>query len=316
MILCLFPSLTNKVNVYAYTEQTYQEAGLNFLKEQYALKDLTYDSLEIEDTIELYDTNDTIIAKMLIVNRDNELDYVTLDFLVDDIIGFGFNSRDYLQKFYGKEKIYYAGMSSFAYIENGTYYDIDGNVLDSDIIVDSLNNYKEFAPNVVQSGTAGIMSWTNVRTDVNANSSSILNSAWDYIPGFSWTGLKADSNGNTASYFNQTTFNNQYNRTHTNSITDTCGPTAMTNMAVYFNWLGYSNALVSNSAQSTFEWFITDLNWLNWSSENVSWWTNTKNSFVNYAKNRGYSYDIDNYTSPSIDNFISQIGNDRPIYIS
>ncbi len=86
----------------------------------------------------------------------------------------------------------------------------------------------------------------------------------------------------------------------------------MTNMAVYFNWLGYNNALINGSAQSTFEWFIEDSNWHKW--QYSSWWTNTKNSFVNYAKNRGYSYDITNYDSPSIDNFIDQIRNDRPIY--
>jgi hypothetical protein len=84
----------------------------------------------------------------------------------------------------------------------------------------------------------------------------------------------------------------------------------MTNMAVYFEWLGY-NGLMNDVAYDTFDWFVTDLNWFNWGN---NWWGNTKSSFKNYAKNRGHKYDITNYNNPNFNDFKKQIGNDRPIY--
>ncbi len=304
--------LNKSITVNAYTEQNYQNAGMNFLQNQYNSKEIIYSDLSVKDTVNLYDFDDVVTAKLMIVNRDNELDYVILDFLADDIIAYGFNSKDYVQKFYGKGKIYYAGKMTFAYIDNDQYFDIDGNKIDVDTFVDVLFDYRSVYPKTVTSPYGGILSWEDVRKDVNVSDSSISEAGCDYIPGFSWYGLTGNSYGRPGNYFSQSEFNNNYNLTHTTRITDTCGPTAMTNMAVYFNWLGYNNALINGSAQSTFEWFIEDSNWHKW--QYSSWWTNTKNSFVNYAKNRGYSYDITNYDSPSIDNFIDQIRNDRPIY--
>lgn len=61
-------------------------------------------------------------------------------------------------------------------------------------------------------------------------------------------------------------------------------------------------------------WFIDDINWFKITNSN--WWGNTKKSFENYAKNRGYGYDIKNYNSHKIDNFIEEIRNNKPIFSS
>lgn len=113
--------LNKSITVNAYTEQNYQNAGMNFLQNQYNSKEIIYSDLSVKDTVNLYDFDDVVTAKLMIVNRDNELDYVILDFLADDIIAYGFNSKDYVQKFYGKGKIYYAGKMTFAYIDNDQY---------------------------------------------------------------------------------------------------------------------------------------------------------------------------------------------------
>jgi hypothetical protein len=276
------------------------------LKLQYEIRELEYDYLILADTINLYDNNEEIIAKLLILNRDEELDYVILDFLIDKINGFGINEFDYLQNFYDKGNIYYAGQMNFAYLQGNQYLDFNGVVLDKNTFLDEMQNYKYQSPEV-ESGYDGILSWNDTKT----RHSSINNSDWNYITGFYWNGLIANSNGITASYFNQTTFNTEYNRLHPGTgMTGTCGPTAMTNMAVYFQWLGF-NGFVNGTAYNTFEWFINDLNWFNWSN---SWWSNTKKSFQNYANNRGYNFDITNYDNPSFDNFKTQIQNGRPIY--
>ena len=300
---------TNNISAFAYSEENYRLAGINFLKEQYMLKDLKYDSLEVEDSINLYDFDENVNAKILILNRDSELDYVVLDFTADDIISFGFNSYDYLQNFYGKDRIYYVGLSNFAYLENGLYYNISGELLDSALLLEAWKEYKAVVPEAA-SGYDGILSWSEVLSDANSISSSISNSADDFIPGFTRTGL--DSKGAPLNYYAQNVFNAQYNNTHSATIKETCGPTAMTNMAVYFRWLGYPRALINYSTQETFEWFLNDLDWFNWTGEN--WWTNTKNSFVNYADAIGYNYSITNYDNPSINDFTTQINNDCPLY--
>lgn len=310
--ICCFAHYSNPLSASAYSEADYESAGVNFLTEQYKAKELNYDTLEIADSINLYGTQKKVVAKLLILNRDCESDYVVLDFLADTIIAFGFNEGEYLQNFYGKGDIYYAGQNNYAYFENGEYYDLFGGELDNELYFEMLDAHSNTIPQQVEDGTTGILSWSDVRADANASDSSVLNSAWDYIPGFNWTGILADSSGVRASYFNQNTFNAQYNRTHTQIISGTCAPTAMTNMAVYFDWLGYKNALVKGSPQDTFEWFVDDLDWWQWTNKN--WWGNTKNSFANYAKDRGYNYDMTNYDSPSTSDFVKQIGNDRPIY--
>lgn len=312
-IICCIAYSESPLSAYAYSEDNYEEVGINFLKEQYNVKEFEYNSLQISDSINLYGAEDKVVAKLLILSRDLELDYVVLDFLADTIIAFGINEGEYLQNFYNKGNVYYAGLNNYAYFEDGEYHDLFGGELDSEVFSDTLDYYST-VPQEQADGSAGIMSWSSVRPDVtnNVSGGSVVNSNWDYIPGFKWTGVLANSSGMKATYFSQTTFNNQYNRTHTQTINGTCGPTAMTNMAVYFDWLGYGNALVSGSSQSTFEWFVQDLDWWNWTASN--WWGNTKSSFKNYAKNRGYSYNITNYNNPSVNDFIKQIGNDRPIY--
>lgn len=98
-LVCLLPSFSSGISVYAYTDQNYIEAGINFLQKQYDLKEMSYDKIALKQTIALYDLDDNITAKIMVVDRDSELDYVILDFVADDIIAFGFNSKTYLQNF-------------------------------------------------------------------------------------------------------------------------------------------------------------------------------------------------------------------------
>lgn len=303
-LLSSFTFLINPQVAYAYSDENYQLAGVNFLEAQYERKGLFYENVKIEDTINLYDEADEIISKILIINRDDELDYVILDFVVDKINGFGINEEQYLKEFYGKGKIYYAGQLNFAYIENSLYYDLYDNVIDSETFIETMKIFKSTAPQEVKSGYNGILSWNAV----NAKNSSYSNSDWDYIPGFNWAGLTLNSSNQKANYYSQSVFNSRY------GVSGSCGPTAMTNMAVYYKWLGFDNALIDSSHYDTFDWFVKDLNWKNWGSSDVNWWTNSKNSFVNYAKKIGYKYDITNYNDPSFNDFKKQIANDRTIY--
>ena len=120
IILAICFILGSVVPVFAYNDENYETAGFNFLINQYELKDIGYNSIEKQDSICLYDTNDNIIAKMLVVNRDNHIDYVVLDFLTDRIDEFGFDQEDFVLLFSSHEKILYAGLMNYAYYDNGT----------------------------------------------------------------------------------------------------------------------------------------------------------------------------------------------------
>lgn len=88
--------------VSAYSETNYEDAGYNFLLAQYELRDIEYDSLTKENAIDLYDNNNNVVAKMMIVNRDGAIDYVVLDFMIDRVDEFGFDQSTFVDKFQDK----------------------------------------------------------------------------------------------------------------------------------------------------------------------------------------------------------------------
>lgn len=298
--------IVKPLNAFAYNEEDYESAGINFLQLQYESKELAYDNLEVQDAINLYDEKDVVISKLLILNRDGEWDYVVLDFMMDRINGYGINEYEYLQSFYGKGNIYYAGQMTFAYIQDGKYYDINGKLLEKRAFISAIQEFKLLAPQAA-SGSEGILSWNSV----SVRHSSISNTAWYYLSGFNWNGVTTNSSGVKATYYPQYIYEQTYNSRYPGvGMSGACGPTAMTNMAIYFNSLGY-NALINGSAQDTFDWFVSDLNWFSWGNQ---WWTNTKYSFQNYANNRGYRFSMTSYDSATFINFKGNLAEGRIIY--
>ncbi|MDE5766724.1 MAG: hypothetical protein K2I17_06120 [Clostridia bacterium] len=295
-------------STFAYNESNYESAGLNFMEYQYKVSNIGYTELEIEDAINLYDLEESVVAKVLVLNRDGKIDYVILDFLVDDIIEFGFDCEEYINKFYGKGKIYYAGSLDCIYIDNGQYFDLHGNSLDSSQVQKAFNDIKMEFPKAASSSEF-IISWNDVRIDSNASDEDVININDDFITGFNH--LAFDDH----IFYSQSLFNLAYNNRHPDKKVDgTCIQTAMTNMAIYFNWLGYENALINNDEIETFTWFINDTNYFKTTDSN--WWKYTKKSFENYANYTGYDYYLKNYDSPTMDNYIHEIYNNRPIFSS
>ncbi len=83
---------------FAYTEYDYEEVGFNFLKTQYNIKNIKYDTIYKQDSFNLYGIDDCIVAKSMAVNRDGVLDYVALDFIVDRIDEFGFEQERFVKR--------------------------------------------------------------------------------------------------------------------------------------------------------------------------------------------------------------------------
>lgn len=310
LFLFNFMFLFSATSIDAYNEDNYLKAGMDFMCIQYSSKNIEYDNISEYKSIDLYDYNDEVVAKLLIIERDGNFDYVILDFIVDDVNGFGINEIEFVSEILSKNKIYYLGQSSFVYEENGKFYDFDGNIISKDALIGANNLMKEKAPKEVESGYDGILSWSKVKERYSSDGSYMdgySNNAWGYIPGFNWNSVTG------ASYYGQSQLNYNYRVRHNESITGTCSITAMTNMAIYYDYLGF-DSLINNNIYDTFDWFIDDTNWKNWDDEDVYWDTETNESFVNYANTLGYDYYLNINNSPSFDDFVTEIGKDNPIY--
>lgn len=312
ILLCLFNVVFSfdAMHTNAYNEENYLKAGMDFMCIQYSSKNIEYDNINKYDAIDLYDYNNQVIAKLLVINRDNNFDYVILDFVVDDVNGFGINENEFISEILSKEKIYYLGQSMFAYEENGVFFDFYGNEVSKDLLEETNKQMIKKAPKEVESGYDGILSWSKIKERYTVDGiymDGYSNNSWDYIPGFDWNNVSGSN------YYGQSLLNYNYYVRHRETITGTCSATAMTNMAIYYDSIGY-DSLINNNIYDTFDWFIDDTNWKNWGDEGIYWDTETNESFVNYANTLGYDYYLNINNSPSFDDFINEIGKDNPIY--
>ena len=103
--------------------------------------------------------------------------------------------------------------------------------------------------NPSKDGWNGFYTWSDVSSFNNSNGYS--NSEWKYLDGINWNGITASG----LQFMSQTTFNNRF------GTDNACGPTALTNMFIWFQYKnivnknGYVNALRNGSAYDTFDRF-------------------------------------------------------------
>ncbi len=301
--------------VSAYSETNYEDAGYNFLMAQYDLRDIEYDSLTKENAIDLYDNNNNVVAKMMIVNRDGAIDYVVLDFMIDRVDEFGFDQSTFVDKFQDKEKIYYAGTLNYAYYDGGALKDIDGNQIDENAYFEIMDAFIAYAATLPEqaSGYNGFDSWTNIRDNAynlptsTGYGGTVTNSSWSYIPGINVSGVNKELN-----FRSQTTLNNNYNNAFDKSITGTCAAVAVTNMFIYYEYRGFDNALLNNSVDDTFDRALTEINWFNWDDSN--WWTDTASGLKSMASKAGYDYTMNKYGTLDWNDVKNSINADMPIF--
>lgn len=299
----------------AYSETNYEEAGYSFLLAQYDCRCIEYESLEKQGAIDLYDNDNNVVAKMMVVDRDGELDYVVLDFIIDRVDEFGFDQSSFVEKFDGKEKILYAGTLNYAYYEDGILKDIDGNEIDEKVYFEIMDTFISYAQSVPERADpyAGFDSWTNIRNNAydlpesTGYGGTVTNSSWSYIPGITVSGVNSKLN-----FKSQTSLNNAYNNAFDKSITGTCAAVAVTNMFIYYEYRGFDNALFNDSVDDTFDRALTEINWFNW--ENSNWWNDTIAGLKSMAKKAGYDYSLTKYSTLDWDDVTSSIDDDIPIF--
>lgn len=306
LMLALFVGMlaTTGISVIAYTEDTYESAGFNFLRSQYDMRGMTYDSLIKTDAIDLYSDTDEVVAKMLVVDRDGHTDYVVLDFMIDRIDEFGFDQPEFVQTFREKEHIYYAGLMNYAYYDGDILKDISGSEIDSEEffgMMAAFTTLGEQTPDA-KNGYDGFKSWSDVYhqfctlPDSTGYGGGVGSSVFSYLPGITNNGVASG-----LTFKSQAELNSAYNSRYNKNVNGTCGPTAMTNMFIYFKYRGFSNALISNDVTTTFSNTIIKSDWNNWND--ATWWTKSIEGFKGMATATGYEYTMKKYPSASWNDF-------------
>ncbi len=326
LIVCIAPSTT----VFASASSDinfpniYQNVAYNFFETQYSVRNIEYNDFSIALEADLYSSEEDIVAKAVVIQRDDAYDYVILNLATSEIDEFVFDDETAMDKF--SEKVYYTGVLNYYTKDNEIYHSLSNeestytqtefNKL-SNWINDKYAQLKENAsklyrsdnnplPNPSKDGWNGFYTWSDVSSFNNSNGYS--NSEWKYLDGINWNGITASG----LQFMSQTTFNNRF------GTDNACGPTALTNMFIWFQYKnivnknGYVNALRNGSAYDTFDRFRILAGHTNSGGTSRSKY---EGALKNYASEQGYNYEIrtgiDTY-----DEFKDSIANGRPVLTS
>jgi hypothetical protein len=159
----------------------------------------------------------------------------------------------------------------------------------------------------------GFANWQDIDDDTanlpnsTGYGGSVTNSFWSYIPGITVDGVSQNLN-----FQDQDVLNANYNNTFKKNITGTCALVAITNMFIYYEYIGFDNALLYDSVEYTFDRALTEINWLEWSDSN--WWRNTVSGLKSMASKAGYDYKINEYNNLKWNDVTSSIDSDMPIF--
>ena len=303
-------------------DNIYGEIAINFFKMQYKNRNINYTELKVESIKNMYNDLNEIVGEIVIINRDNNKDYVVLNNATNQIDEFTFNSNDVDIKF--DKKIYYSGIlnyyekngATYKHIETGNNISIKDYKKQSHSINNDLSNQKKKLskkilcdgnplPNPNKNGWNGFYSWSEVY-DFNENN-NYENCEWGYLWGTSFFNTFDD-----LTFYNQDTFNNRFN------TRNSCGPTALTNMFIWFQFMEYENkdgsvnALLNDSPFDTFEEFR---NLLHHNNNTGTSRTEYEHALKDYAIDQGYNYvykdNIDKY-----EEFKECIDDDMPVLTS
>lgn len=302
------------LNVEILEDKVYEEIALSYLKCQYKGKSISYDNLSVILTNDLLDDSEMVVAKVVVVNRDSFLDYVILNCITKSVDEFSFNSSNALEKF--SDKIYYSGLTSYykkvdnRYISFNKSYSISKKEFceNSKFIKNKWKQiYNDSNPTMPSSkdGWNGFYSWNTLINSPQL--SSYTNNEWRYLNGINPNGVSSGLNFRSQKYFNDYF-----------SCSNSCGPTACTNMFKWFNYQGIRNkngvvnALKNGSEYDTFARFRQLLKHdVNGTTERSEY----NDALKNYAKEQGYSYEIDRYID-TYEEFKENIDKGMPVLTS
>lgn len=261
-----------------------EDRAIDFLKIMYDCHGVEYNSVSFYSAKEMVDDENQLIAKVIIANRDNNYDYATYNVISDSIDEYGFDCADMYALASSRSKVYYGGPLLY-------YREVDGsnNLKDlgnnsvalSDVIkavqnnkANSYSRLNEASRGNPESGFSGIISWTDVKNRTTG---------WETVQSGNLAGIdRLGSNGLSFSSMDEFA---------SNTITNHCGPTALTNIMVYYKWAG-KNTLKNNSRKATFNRLRV---LCKHDKNNTTWLNDARTAITDYFRECGYSVSLTNF---------------------
>lgn len=201
---------------------------------------------------------------------------------------------------------------NYAYYEEDVLLNSYKETIDKDSFEAILSNFLSNSTPQTPSLTP-YLSYSELQSDMygivpnSGLGGSIYNTDWKYLPGIYTSGVHS-----TITFQDQSVLNRNYFTKYGTSVSGTCAAVAIVNMLIYFEYLGFEDAILSDDIDYTFHTVITELDWNNWT--NLSWWDKTVSGMKSIAGLTGYEYNLTAYPILTWSNIVSEINAGNPIW--
>ena len=291
-------------------DYTAENRARDFLLSVYGAKELYYDEMSTLYSVELYDDEDEVIAQASIFDRDGKIDYAIYNYITESIDEYGFDCPDVLNDFPAEGKTYYAGVFNYySSVSNMFVINFSGETVTQSQLHNKIRDFKGKAHERRDSkfgnsskpgnGSNGIIDWKEIKEN---RTSGWENSDWGYLDGITW-GSTTDTNGISGDGLSFSTMNSFSNG---GAITNHCGPTALTNIMVYYDWLGM-DTLLNGSRQDTFNRLRT---LCKHDQNNTTYMSDARSALKTYMSEMGYSVSLTNFNN-NFDKYKKAIDDDK-----
>lgn len=297
--------------------EIYKQIAMNFFKEQYEHQDIDYENVSVAIEADLYDSEENVVAKSVVLQRDKKYDYVVLNLTDYSIDEFGFDDSSAYDRF--SKKTYYTGTLEYFTKESNRFKSVDKGELYSsaefECLSKEITNKYEYSK---KNASKHLKSGGNPLPNPNKTG---YNGFYDYSDMYSFNinkgyelydckfdGLTAVGSIGELSFFSQSQFNSVYN------TRNSCGPTALTNLCLYLEWCGITNKdrivnAIYGDAYVTFDIFRE----LTHHNNNYGVYNSViPSAFKTYAENQNYNYYVKSNLS-TFDEFKDHIDRGCPI---
>ena len=321
LVTLLFLKMDLEVSANEYVPNSiYQNVAKNFFEAQYDRRGIKYDDLKVILESDLYNSKNEVVAKSIVIDRDGEYDYVILNIATSQIDEFSFNDSAALDNF--SQKVYYTGALNYYKKIGDSFLHFDKKTKISSVEFNSnskrinqkyyetKNKSKLFTfdgnpiPVSNKNGWNGFYDWSNIRSFNSTNGYS--NSDWGYLSGINCFDVTS------LSFMSQEIFNLHF------GTENACGPTALTNMFIWFDYTGIKNkngivnALKNKNVFDTFDRFRTLVKHHNDEGTARGYYND---ALKTYAREQGYDYELDTGVD-TFDEFKENIESDMPVLTS
>ena len=284
----------------------------DFISFQHRIRDNQYDNIKVYTSVNLYDYEHNVVGSAVIIYRDGEYDYVVFNLITRQIDEWGFNEPEVTANFKSGERIYYTGPLNFSVRDGLEYVGFNGARLGRERFRRTSREFRENSRSRSEqdggelttrgggSFNDGILTWSEI---MGIHHSHLTIDA-GYLPGIGRGGIT----GNGLSFVNQNVLNVMHFIRHmTTQPRGTCGPTAVVNMLIYFQWRGF-NVLINGCMHDTFDSVLVTSGWTPNGGTVMSGMRNSARATI---RGQGYNYTVQNLGG-SFAGFRDSIRNGRP----